>query len=211
MRDPSTPAEDALVIRAGMHCPARSSVVLLIVDMINDLNFPGGDALLHNAQPAARRIAALAERARAARVPVLYVNDNFGLWRSDLQATVEHVRRSPRGRLLLDPLHPRADDYFVLKPKHSGFYATPLELLLAHLGARRLVMTGITTNQCILFTAYDAHMRNYRLTVPADCVASCTPTAHQEALALMRDSLSADTTASDRLDLDALVADARAA
>jgi nicotinamidase-related amidase len=144
---------------------------LLLIDWINDFAFDGHEALLEAAKPAARRAAELAERARAAGVPVLYVNDNFGCWRSSFPDVVEACRQGP-GRGIVELLHPHDDDFFVLKPKHSGFLHTPLELLLDHLGCGTLVLTGLAGNICVLFTAHDAHMRDFQIVVARDGVAS---------------------------------------
>lgn len=184
-------------------CPDSSRVALVIIDMINHCTFPEGDALRRHAEPAARRIAGLATRARAARVPVIYVNDNFGRWRSDFQATLEHVIRETPGRTMAETLRPYDTDYFVLKPKHSGFFATALDVLLRYLDVEWLILTGVSGDICVLFTAHDAHMRDYGLIVPADCVASVDPKENEHALAMMRHTLHVDTTPSDRLDLEA--------
>ena len=109
------------------------------------------------------------------------------------------------GARITTMIGPRDDDYFVLKPKHSGFYSTQLDLLLEHLGARTLILTGIQANICVLFTANDAYMRDYTLVVPSDCVASTDPADAEYALEQMRGVLKAQVTASDELDLDALV------
>jgi len=151
----------------------KSSTALLLIDVINDLEFPEGEKLLRHALPAARRIAALKQRAIAAGVPVIYVNDNFGKWRSDFTQQVQHclkdrVRGEPIARLLA----PEKDDYFVLKPKSSAFFGTTLHSLLDHLGIKTLILTGVAADVCILFTAHDAHLLNYRIVVPSDCVAS---------------------------------------
>jgi nicotinamidase-related amidase len=111
--------------------PDTSDVAVLLIDVINDLEFPGADRLLPHALAAADATAALTRRARAAGVPVIYVNDNFGRWRSDFTAVVDHcLHDGCRGRPLAERLRPGDDDYFVLKPKHSGFYSTVLDLLL---------------------------------------------------------------------------------
>jgi len=107
------------------NAPDKADVALLLIDVINDLDFPEGDQLLRHAQPMARQIAALKERARRAGVPVIYVNDNFGRWRSDFHVQVEHcLRDGVPGRPLAELLRPGKEDYFVLKPKHSGFFST---------------------------------------------------------------------------------------
>jgi nicotinamidase-related amidase len=187
------------------NAPDRSAVALLIVDMINDLEFPEGEALLPHALAAAERIAALKRRAAAAGIPTVYANDNFGRWRSDFREAVEHVLRDGvRGRPLVELLAPSDGDYFVLKPKHSAFFATTLETLLEYLGCKGLILTGVSGHMCVLFTACDAFMRDYRVVVPADCVASAREDENRRALEYMERVLGADLTVSDRLDLDAL-------
>jgi nicotinamidase-related amidase len=182
--------------------PDDSPVALLLIDVINDLEFPGGKALLRHALPMADRLAALKGEARRLGIPALYVNDNFGRWRSHFGALLAHVLEAPvRGRPVAERLRPDEEDYFVLKPKHSGFFSTALETLLRYLGARTLVLTGLTGDTCVLFTAHDAYMRDYRLVVPADCVASIDPEANRQALRHLARVCDADVSPSDRLDL----------
>jgi nicotinamidase-related amidase len=190
--------------------PDTSPVALLIVDMVNDLEFPGGDRLAEQMLPVAERIAELRQRAKALGIPTVYVNDNFGRWQSDLRAVLTHcLDDDVLGRPMVKLVAPDDDDYFVLKPKHSGFYSTTLDTLLAYLKASTLILTGIAGNSCVLFTANDAFMRDYHLIVPADCVASIDPLDNEYALRQMRDVLGADTTASTDLDLEALRATGR--
>jgi len=186
--------------------PDRSDVVLLLIDVINDLEFDTGEALLRHALPMARKIAALKRRARVARIPVIYVNDNFGKWRSDLNALVEHcLEDGVRGERIVKLLKPDEEDYFVLKPKHSGFFSTTLDTLLAYLKAKTLVLTGLTGNFCVFLTASDAFMRDFNIVVPRDCVASIRKNDNDYALQQMRIVLDADLTLSDELDFRALL------
>src|SRR5215218_2202778 len=121
--------------------------VLLLIDVINDFAFPRGHQLLRYAVPAAKRIAALKKRLRRRKIPTIYVNDNFGRWKSDFRTQVDRcIQDESRGAEVARLLIPAEDDYFVLKPKHSVFFATSLEVLLASMGARRLVMTGFATD-----------------------------------------------------------------
>ena len=182
--------------------PETSDVALLLIDVINDLEFEGSEALLEHAVPMAERIAELKRRAKAAGIPAIYVNDNFGRWQSDFRRVVEHclndgVIGEPIARLL----EPEDDDYFVLKPKHSAFYATTLDTLLTYLGARTVILTGMAGNICILFSANDAYMRDLNVIVPSDCVASNTVTENEHALEQMRSVLKADVRPSTELDL----------
>jgi nicotinamidase-related amidase len=187
------------------NAPDKSPLALLLIDVINDLEFDEGRNLLKHALPMARAIARLKRRAHAAGVPVIYVNDNFGRWQSDFRKQVRHclqdgVRGEPIARLLA----PDEQDYFVLKPKHSGFFSTQLEILLEHLGTQTLILTGMAANICVLFTANDAYMRGYDLIVPRDCVASNTKRENDYALAQMRDVLKAETPLSAKIDLGRL-------
>lgn len=187
------------------NAPDKSAVALLLIDVINDFEFPEGDRLLRHALPMARRLAELKRRAAAARVPVIYVNDNFGRWRSNFGSQVEHcLKDGVRGRPVVELLRPESDDYFVLKPKHSGFFSTTLDLLLRYLGVRTLVLAGLAGNNCVLFTASDAYLRDLHLAVPEDCVASNTEEENRLALAHMAGVLKADTRPSTELNFDEL-------
>lgn len=183
--------------------PDTHHTALLLIDLINDFEFPRGDELYAQALPMAPRIASLRKRAAQEGIPAIYVNDNFGRWQSKFDQIVEHCLGDVRGRPFVQQLVPGACDYFVLKPKHSGFYQTPLELLLKHLGAQRLILTGVSTNSCVLFTANDAYMRDMELIVPADCVAACNSQEHCFAMEQMKNMLKADTRPSSQIDLSA--------
>lgn len=175
------------------NAPDDSAIALLLIDVINDLDFEGGAELFRHALPAAKNIADLRERAHQAGVPVIYVNDNFGRWRSDFKRIVAHsLGEQVRGRPIAELLAPHQDDYFVLKPKHSGFFSTALDLLLEHLGVHTLVLTGFAGHNCVLFTAHDAYMRDYELIVPSDCTASINPEENEYALRQMKRVLKAD-------------------
>ena len=185
--------------------PDKAKTALLLIDVINDFDFPEGEQLLHLAMPVGRNIAALKKRARAARIPAIYVNDNFGRWQSDFKKIIDHCSADDtRGKQFVEMLLPDDDDYFVLKPKNSGFYSTTLDLLMTHLAAKNLIVTGIAGNNCVFFTANDANMRDYKVFVPSDCVVSNTEEENNHALKQMEIVLKADTTVSKDLDLNAL-------
>jgi nicotinamidase-related amidase len=189
------------------NAPDKSPVALILIDVINALDFDSGEELLKHALPMARNIADLKRRAKAIGIPAVYVNDNFGRWQSDLNQVLDHVLHDGvPGQPLAEILHPEKDDYFVLKPKHSGFFSTQLDILLDYLGARTLIMTGIQANICVLFTANDAYMRDYGLIVPSDCVASTDPAEADHALKAMEVVLKAEVMRSDELDLESLLA-----
>ena len=186
--------------------PDKSNVALLLIDVINDLEFESGEELLRHALPMAERLAALKQRARAAGVPVIYVNDNFGKWQSDFKKILEHcLKDDVRGRPVVELLRPDdEDDYFVLKPKHSGFFSTTLDILLDYLQAKTLVLTGLTGDICVLFTAHDAYMRDFNLVIPADCVASSDPSENEYTLRKMADLMDADISPSAEINFERL-------
>jgi nicotinamidase-related amidase len=197
------------VARSGATDPDRtrraigvpvSGTALLLIDVINDLAFAGSESLVAQAEPMAGRLAALKRRAGAAGVPAIYINDNFGRWRSDFRRTVAHcTSRSSPGRRVSQRLRPTSRDYFVLKPKHSGFFGTTLDTLLETLRIRRVILTGIAGNICVLFTANDAYMRDLKILAPADCIVSNTAADNDHTLRQIRTVLKGNIAESSRL------------
>jgi nicotinamidase-related amidase len=198
--------------RSGAHdlhgnAPDQCQTALLLVDVINDFEFEGGDALLENATRVAPEIGALTRVARSARVPVIYANDNRGKWRSDFRAVLSHcLNEDCKGRALAEQLLPGEEDYIVLKTKHSAFFGTSLDLLLTHLGTRKLVLCGFATDQCVLFTALDAYLRDYSVAVPRDCTAAQRTEDAELTLRLIERSASADIRAWQCIELPGRVA-----
>ena len=185
--------------------PDKSEAALLLIDVINDFDFEHGDELLRLALPVGKNIAELKKRVKAAGIPSIHVNDNFGRWQSDFKKIVAHCSAGEaKGKNFVELLLPDEDDYFVLKPKHSGFYSTTLDLLLTHLGAKNLILTGIAGNNCVLFTGNDAYMRDFKLFVPSDCVVSNTEEENHYALKQMETVLKADLSMAAKLDLKAI-------
>jgi nicotinamidase-related amidase len=171
-----------------------SGDALLVIDVLSDFRFGEGAALLRRFRPRIAPLAGLLARARAAGVPVIYANDNFGRWRSSLVDVVDRLRESnPEVWRTLAPIRPEPNDYVVLKPRHSAFYCTPLDLLLEALDVDRLVLTGVSASSCIWFTGADAHVRGYGVVVPVDGVAARTMRLERAVLELMRESLAAKT------------------
>ena len=168
--------------------------------MINPFTFPDAEQMFPAALQAAGHIKQLKRRARTAGIPIVYVNDNFGQWRHDLRTMVETcLNDGCRGQRVVETLRPHPDDYFVLKPKHSGFFATPLELLLRCLEVRRLIVTGVAGNNCVLYTAADAYMRDFAVSTPPDCIASLDNRDNDYAVDQMRTTLKADIRSSTEL------------
>ena len=188
--------------------PTLAPVALLLVDVINPFDFPEADQLMRYAVEVADRLDELKRRARQAGVPVVYANDNFGRWRSNLAAVVERaLAPNSQGRAIAERLRPDEHDYFILKPKHSAFYSTTLDILLTHLGTRTLVLGGFAADICVLFTANDAYMRGLRLVVPSDASAANEAADCDTAFAVMRRVLKAETPPAAEVDFAALIAD----
>jgi len=188
------------------NAPDESPVALILIDVINDMEFDSGEALFRNALPAARNIAALKKRAHEAGVSTIYVNDNFGKWRSDFRTQLDHVLDDGvRGEPIAKLLRPAKEDYFVLKAKHSGFYDTQLDLLIDYLHVKTVILGGFATDMCVLFTASDAYLRDLEIIVPPDCCAAATTDHHDQALEHMRRVLHVKTPASADINLEKLV------
>ncbi len=180
--------------------PENSPIALLIIDVISDFGFPSGDKLLENTKPIVENILALRRKADRAKIPVIYINDNFGKWQSDFKNLLKHATaKSSKGSAVANRLKPRAKDYFVLKPKHSGFYSTTLDLLLEYLNVKTLILTGLTADICVLFTANDAYLRDFKIIIPRDCVASVEAAEKEKALQYIERVLDADTRPSSEI------------
>lgn len=179
----------------------KDGTALLIIDIINKMNFDGAADLLALSRPILNPLVDLKRTCKSNNIPVIYVNDNFGLWQENVDQIVEECRGG-LGDVFVQTLHPDQNDYFIIKPKHSGFYGTQLDILLKHLEVSRLIITGITTDMCILFTANDAYMREYDIWVPEDCTAAQTTDAKHHALEILNTTLSIDCSPSDTVSFD---------
>lgn len=186
-------------VRTRTHFP-QSSTVLLLIDVINPCDFEGGDAFVRRNLRVARAIRRLRDRVGKRALPIIYVNDNFGKWRSDIDALVTACTQPDTpGAPIVELLRPRPSDFVVLKTKLSGFYGTPLDTMLRLGGVRRPILVGFSTDDCVLFTAADAYMREYQLLVPRDCVGARSDNASKRALTLMTSLLAARTAPSRAL------------
>ena len=182
---------------------ASGGMALVVVDMISTWEFAGADKLGPPAMEIAPRIGALRRRCAAADVPTIFVNDNHGRWRSEFRELVRLSTQSETGAAIARSLAPGDADYSVLKPKHSVFYATPLDLLLRHLRVRKLIVTGVASDQCIVMSAAEARMRDYDVVVPRDAIAAQTPERNAHALLHLEEAHGIDTTPSDAVELPA--------
>lgn len=177
----------------------RGRAALLMIDLINDFDFEHGRKLHNRALAMVDPLLTLRREIEEAGWPVIYVNDNFGEWHSERSRLVEHAVKA--GSTLSERLAPEDSDYFIIKPQFSGFYATNLAVLLPKLGIRRLVLAGVATDVCVLFTAGDAHMRDYALWVPSNLVASADEDRGRAALAILRETMGTETAPTTELAL----------
>jgi nicotinamidase-related amidase len=168
-----------------------SKTALVVIDMLNAYDFEDADQLAESVREALPNVKHLLERATAEDVPIIYVNDNYGDWNSSAGELVETARR---GRFpdLVEEIAPQDDVKFVIKGRHSIFYGTPLEYLLSELEVDRLVLSGQVTEQCVLYSALDAYVRDYDIAVPSDAVAHIHEDLGEAALRMMEVNMSAD-------------------
>ncbi|MFH8223612.1 cysteine hydrolase family protein [Streptomyces sp. NPDC018057] len=175
-----------------------SETALIVIDMINTYDHKDAGLLLPSARAVVPTVAALLHRARRADVPVIYVNDNFGEWRSHHGELLEHALAGPHADLV-EPLMPDDASLFVLKARHSVFYDTPLAYLLRQQGVGRLVLCGQVTEQCVLYSALDAHIRHLDVVVPRDAVAHIHADLADAALRMMERNMGAHVCESTEL------------
>ncbi|MFI8962587.1 isochorismatase family cysteine hydrolase [Streptomyces sp. NPDC053493] len=146
------------------------TAALVVIDMLNTYEHEDAELLVPSVGAALPALVDLLGRAREAGAPVVYANDNFGQWRSH-HGEILDMALAGRHPELVDPVRPDEDSLFVVKARHSVFYETPLAYLLRSLDVTDLVLTGQVTEQCVLYSALDAHIRHLRVTVPRDAVA----------------------------------------
>jgi nicotinamidase-related amidase len=194
-------------MRSRKHAQTRPSpvpVALLIIDVLTTFQFPDGDAILKGALTMRDPLVKLKARARKACIPTLYVNDNFGDWRSEKEVLMGRCLEA-KGTEFVRPLLPDSEDYFVLKPMHSAFYMTPLEVLLRHLEVEVLILAGLTSSSCITVTAHDANMRGFDIYVPRDCSCARNPAEHSQALDMLESMAGVNLKLSTTLKLQTLI------
>jgi nicotinamidase-related amidase len=180
----------------------QALTAVLLIDVLNPFDFPGGEAFAHRAKRTAGAIVHLTERARRGRVPVIYVNDNLGRWRSDMGSLLSFCSHPDRpGAAIVNALRPQDDDHLVLKSTLSGFFQTPLETMLRSGGIKRLVLAGFATDNCVLFTAADAYMRDFTVILATDCLAAQSSREHRAAITRMKTVLKAQTATSKNVRL----------
>jgi nicotinamidase-related amidase len=189
--------------------PSPVPIALLAIDLLTTFQFPDGDAILRGALAMQDALVKLKVRCRKLGIPVLYVNDNFGDWRSEKEVLMGRCLEA-KGAAFVRPLLPDSEDYFVLKPMHSAFYMSPLEVLLEHLQVETLILTGLISPSCITVTAHDANMRGFEIYIPPDCSCARSGEEHDQALGQLKAMAGANLTRSSSLKLPTLIHAAKA-
>jgi nicotinamidase-related amidase len=196
-RHTGEPQQNLTGENANLHC----ETALLVIDVINDLDFEGNEFISKESEKIAHKIIKLKKECKDRDIPIIYCNDNWSKWKSDMSSIIAHcTEEGHAGTAMSRLLVPDDGEYIVLKPKHSAFYSTTLEVLLQHLQVKTLILTGVAGNICVLFTANDAYMRDFSVIVPRDCIASNSEKENESALTLMESVLKATTTESEKID-----------
>lgn len=177
---------------------SKADKALLIVDMINNFEFDMGETLAKKTEKIVPHILSLKEHARQNEWPIIYINDHYGLWQADIK-NIQQEYTNERSKDIITKIAPVDADYFLIKPKHSAFYETALHTLLTELQVRHIIITGIAGNICVLFTANDAYMREYSITIPKDCIASNSDEDNEFALTMMENVLFAEITTEEQI------------
>lgn len=168
-----------------------SGAALLVIDLVSLMDFETAPDVAASTLAAARKISQLRRLCHERGWPVIFANDNFSRWQADFPDLVAMARaRGGTAAAIVDLLPPLPQDYFVLKPKHSAFLASPLPVLLAKLQARRLLLTGLALESCVLATALDANAREFSVGIVRDAVAGL-PALHEPTLAVLEHSRAA--------------------
>ncbi|MFJ4834451.1 cysteine hydrolase family protein [Streptomyces sp. NPDC088747] len=176
----------------------RDRTALIVIDMINTYGHDDADLLVPSVAKTIPALSRLLERARSAEAPVIYVNDNFGEWRSHHGELLDQALAGPHADLV-EPVRPDDKSLFVVKVRHSIFYETPLTYLLAQQDIGHVVLCGQVTEQCVLYSALDAHIRHLRVTIPEDAVAHIHADLADAALRMMRRNMDADIRPADEI------------
>jgi nicotinamidase-related amidase len=166
------------------------STALVVIDMLNRYEHEDAEPLRRSAKTVVPNVSRLLDAAREQGSPVVYVNDNHGDWTA---GRVELTQWALEGAdpSLVEPIAPAEDVPLLLKARHSAFYDTQLEYLLRGSATERVILAGQVTEQCVLYTALDAHVRHFEIVIPADAVAHIHPDLAEAALRLMETNMHA--------------------
>jgi len=162
---------------------------LLVIDMLRDFLDEDGALSIGDAKQIIRNVAKRTEEWRASGNPVIYILDRHLPDDAEFKMFPPHCLAGERGGEVVDELAPREGDIRIYKRRYSAFFGTDLDLTLRELGVTEVELAGVCTQICVLYTAADARMLNYEVTVRRECVASFDEKAHEFALQEMEKTL----------------------
>lgn len=155
---------------------------LLLVDVIQDFRHEDGEALLRSFRDRHSGLVSALDSARQQNLPIVYANDNRGVWDGDAKRLVAQAVEDGLGGDLVSAVAPRENDRFVVKPRYSAFDHTPLELILRDLDIERILLAGTATEGCVVQTAIDGRELGFKISILTDACA--TNDERLEAIAL---------------------------
>lgn len=167
-----------------------NNTAILFIDIINQFNFNGAHKLLNHTKEILPNLLNLKQFAKKHDLPIIYINDHYGLWQADYNKIIDHCQNKYNTEII-NALKPDKEDFFLIKPMHSAFFQTPLKSLLTELDRSHLIIAGIAGDICILFTAKDAYMDQYTMHIPKNCLASEEKSGNNYALYLMKSVMKA--------------------
>ncbi len=168
-----------------LHKPAET-YVLIIADMLNDFVREGAPLEVPAARTIVDNIKREIKKARKKQIPVIYCCDAHKEEDPEFRLWPRHAVKGTEGANIIQQLKPQKEDHVIEKTSYSCFYKTSLDKVLKQLGRSHLIITGVVTNICVLYTVAEAYMRGYAITVPQDCIAALTKKEHQFALRQMK-------------------------
>ena len=181
---------------AAAATPQSLKDALLLVDVINDFLHEDGDALLRSFRARHAGLLAAIDAARRAEIPIVYANDNHGVWDGDVHRLVRHAVGEGKGGELVGEVAPQAGDRFVVKPRYSAFDHTPLDLILFDLGIDRILLGGTATEGCVVQTAIAGRELGFKISVLTDACATIDERLEQVALEYLEAVVGARLTSS---------------
>ncbi|SDR95897.1 cysteine hydrolase family protein [Microlunatus soli] len=171
---------------------------LLVIDMLNRYEHEDAGSLAESVAGVVPNIRRLVDAAATQDALVVYVNDNHDDWAAGRDELIRWALDGEQPELV-EPIAPASDVPLLLKARHSAFYATQLEYLLRSRAVERIVLTGQVTEQCILYSTLDAHIRHFDVAVPRDAVAHIHPELGDAALTMMERNMAATVRDTDDL------------
>lgn len=164
---------------------------LLVIDMLNDFLLEGVPLEIPKGREIIPALKSRIEEAKKEGIPIVYLCDNHDKDDEEFQAWPPHAISGTEGAEIIEELKPKEKDYIIKKKRYSGFFRTDLNNILEKVEVAELIITGLVTNICVLYTVADAIMRGYQVTIPRDSVAALNEKEGQFALNQMDNILKA--------------------